>query len=54
MVVICSMVGAGGLGESVYASIQQADMALGFEAGLSIVVLAIILDRITQAVGRTK
>ena len=54
MVVICSMVGAGGLGESVYASIQQADMALGFEAGLSIVILAIILDRITQAVGRTK
>ncbi len=51
MVVICSMVGAGGLGESVYASIQQADMALGFEAGLSIVILAIILDRITQAIG---
>ncbi len=54
MVVICSMVGAGGLGESVYASIQQADMALGFEAGLSIVILAIILDRITQAIGHTK
>ena len=53
MVVICSMVGAGGLGESVYASIQQADMALGFEAGLSIVILAIILDRITQAIGNT-
>lgn len=52
MVVICSMVGAGGLGESVYASIQQANMALGFEAGLSIVILAIILDRITQAIGR--
>lgn len=54
MVVICSMVGAGGLGESVYASIQQADMALGFEAGLSIVILAIILDRITQAIGRSQ
>ncbi|WP_026878116.1 proline/glycine betaine ABC transporter permease [Ignatzschineria larvae DSM 13226] len=53
MVVICSMVGAGGLGESVYASIQQADMALGFEAGLSIVILTIILDRITQAIGNT-
>lgn len=53
MVVICSMVGAGGLGESVYAGIQQADMALGFEAGLSIVILAIILDRITQAVGQS-
>lgn len=54
MVVICSMVGAGGLGESVYQGIQQADIALGFEAGLAIVILAIILDRITQAVGKRK
>ncbi|WP_294081683.1 ABC transporter permease [Proteiniphilum sp. UBA5384] len=52
MVVIASMVGARGLGESVYASIQQADVALGFEAGLCIVILAIILDRMTQSVGR--
>lgn len=52
MVVIASMVGAGGLGESVYASIQQADVALGFEAGLCIVILAIILDRMTQAIGK--
>lgn len=52
MVVICSMVGAGGLGESVYQGIQRADMALGFEAGLAIVILAIILDRITQAIGK--
>lgn len=50
MVVIASMVGAGGLGESVYAGIQQADVALGFEAGLCIVILAIILDRITQSI----
>lgn len=49
MVVIASMVGAGGLGESVYAGIQQADVALGFEAGLCIVILAIILDRMTQS-----
>lgn len=54
MVVIASMVGAGGLGESVYASIQQADVALGFEAGLCIVILAIILDRMTQAVGKNE
>ena len=54
MVVIASMVGAGGLGESVYASIQQADVALGFEAGLCIVILAIILDRMTQSVGKKK
>lgn len=52
MVVIASMVGAGGLGESVYAGIQQADVALGFEAGLCIVILAIILDRMTQELGK--
>lgn len=52
MVVIASMVGASGLGESVYAGIQQANIALGFEAGLCIVILAIILDRITQAIGK--
>ncbi len=50
MVVIASMVGAGGLGESVYAGIQQADVALGFEAGICIVILAIILDRMTQSI----
>ncbi|MBF0761877.1 proline/glycine betaine ABC transporter permease [Dysgonomonas mossii] len=54
MVVIASMVGAGGLGESVYAGIQQADVALGFEAGFCIVILAIILDRMTQLLGKEK
>ncbi|MFT3994130.1 MAG: proline/glycine betaine ABC transporter permease [Dysgonomonas sp.] len=54
MVVIASMVGAGGLGESVYAGIQQADVALGFEAGLCIVILAIILDRTTQSIEQKK
>lgn len=54
MVVIASMVGAGGLGESVYAGIQQADVALGFEAGLCIVILAIILDRMTQSIESKK
>ena len=48
------MVGAGGLGESVYAGIQQADVALGFEAGLCIVILAIILDRMTQSLCKKK
>ncbi|MFP4041504.1 MAG: ABC transporter permease [Bacteroidales bacterium] len=51
MVVIASMVGAGGLGQSVYRGILKADMALGFEAGLGIVILAIFLDRLTQALG---
>ncbi len=50
MVVTTSMVGARGLGLNVITSINQIDMAMGFEAGLSIVIMAIILDRITQAV----
>ena len=51
MVVIASMVGAAGLGQAVYKGILKADIGLGFEAGLGIVVLAIILDRITQNLG---
>lgn len=54
MVVIASMVGARGLGSIVYQSIQQNDIAKGFESGLSIVILAIILDRITQSIGTKK
>ena len=51
MVVIASMVGAAGLGQAVYKGILKADIGLGFEAGLGIVVLAIILDRMTQNLG---
>lgn len=51
MVVIASMVGAAGLGQAVYKGILTANIALGFEAGMGIVVVAIILDRITQALG---
>lgn len=51
MVVIASMVGARGLGSVVYQGIQQNDVAKGFESGLCIVILAIILDRITQSIG---
>lgn len=51
MVVIASMVGAGGLGELVYKGILKADIGLGFESGVGIVILAIILDRLTQALG---
>ncbi|TMN22997.1 ABC transporter permease [Lentibacillus cibarius] len=46
MVVIASMVGAQGLGEQVLVSINQIDIALGAEAGISIVFLAIIIDRV--------
>lgn len=51
MVIIASMVGAGGLGNDVLASIQRLDVGLGFESGLSVVLLAIILDRITESFG---
>ncbi|WP_163971390.1 ABC transporter permease [Oceanobacillus halotolerans] len=50
MVVIASMVGASGLGEQVLVSINRIDIALGFEAGISIVFLAVIIDRITNGV----
>ena len=52
MVIIASMVGAGGLGNDVLASIQRLDIGLGFESGLSVVLLAIILDRVTESFGR--
>lgn len=46
MVVIATLVGAGGLGDPVYRALQRADVARGFESGLVIVVLAILLDRL--------
>ncbi|MCB5182220.1 ABC transporter permease/substrate binding protein [Streptomyces antimicrobicus] len=52
MVVIAGMVGGGGLGGAVYKAIGSVDIGLGFEAGLSIVVLAMYLDRMTGALGR--
>ncbi|GLX17165.1 MULTISPECIES: ABC transporter permease/substrate binding protein [Streptomyces] len=52
MVVIAGMVGGGGLGGAVYRAIGSVDIGLGFEAGLSIVVLAMYLDRMTGALGR--
>jgi len=51
MVIIASMVGAGGLGNQVLASIQRLDIGLGFQSGVSVVLLAIILDRITESFG---
>ncbi len=54
MVVIASMIGAGGLGYQVLVGIQRVDIAMGFEAGLAIVIIAIILDRITQGLIKTE
>jgi len=51
MVVIASMIGARGLGLEVLLSINRIEVGRGFEAGFSIVLLAIIIDRITHAMG---
>ncbi|PPF11719.1 ABC transporter permease/substrate binding protein [Rathayibacter rathayi] len=51
MVVIAGMVGAGGLGGDVVASLNRINVALGFEAGISVVILAVVLDRMTGALG---
>ncbi|MBC2602011.1 ABC-type proline/glycine betaine transport system permease subunit [Puniceicoccus vermicola] len=54
MVVIAGMIGAGGLGEVVLSGITQMKLGLGFEGGLAVVILAIYLDRVTQALGTPK
>jgi len=51
MVVVASMIGAKGLGYDVLQAIMRIDIAKGFEAGISIVFLAIIIDRLSQSVG---
>ncbi|KZK37815.1 ABC transporter permease/substrate binding protein [Lactococcus taiwanensis] len=48
MVVIASMIGAPGLGRGVLAAVQSADIGKGFVSGISLVILAIIIDRFTQ------
>lgn len=52
MVVIASMIGAGGLGYQVLQGIGRLEVSRGLFAGLGIVVLAVIFDRITQAFGK--
>nr|WP_302328661.1 ABC transporter permease subunit [Pseudomonas sp. DVZ6] len=52
MVVVASMIGARGLGEDVLAGIQTLNVGQGVEAGLAIVALAMVIDRISQAYGR--
>jgi glycine betaine/proline transport system substrate-binding protein len=54
MVVVASMIGARGLGEDVLAGIQTLDVGRGLQAGIAIVILAIVIDRITQAYGRPR
>ncbi len=52
MVVLAAMIAAGGLGREVLLSLGQMEIGRGFVAGISIVVLAMVLDRITQALGK--
>lgn len=52
MVVLAGLVGAGGLGAVIVEGISRLDVALGFEGGIAVVVLAIFLDRLSGAVGR--
>lgn len=49
MVIIASMIGAGGLGYDVLAALRRLDIGAGLEAGVAIVLLAIVLDRLSQA-----
>lgn len=48
MVVIAAMIGAGGFGQGVLAGISQMDIGKGFENGLAVVILAMILERISS------
>jgi glycine betaine/proline transport system permease protein len=54
MVVIASMIAVGGLGQMVLRGIGRLDMGLATVGGVGIVLLAIVLDRITQAMGEEK
>jgi glycine betaine/proline transport system permease protein len=51
MVVIASMIAVGGLGQMVLRGIGRLDMGLAAVGGVGIVILAILLDRITQTLG---
>jgi len=54
MVVIASMIGAQGIGAEVYRAVTQLQIGKGFEAGLVVVILAIVLDRLSQNIFKTK
>ena len=54
MVIIASMIGAGGLGYDVLTALRRLDIGAGVESGLAIVVLAIALDRLSQAFAKKR
>lgn len=54
MVIIASMVGAGGLGNDILSSIQQLDIGLGLQSGIVVVLMAILLDRLSASFARKR
>ena len=54
MVVIAAIIGAGGLGLEVYSGLQRLDIGQAFVGGIGIVLLAMVLDRITQGLGERR
>lgn len=54
MVVIAAMIGADGLGVPVVTGLNNLEPGIGFVGGLGIVLLAIILDRVTQSIGNAQ
>ncbi|MBO8128361.1 MAG: proline/glycine betaine ABC transporter permease [Peptococcaceae bacterium] len=54
MVVVASMIGAQGMGELVLLALSRIEVGNGFEAGLGIVILAIVIDRVLQGFGQQK
>ena len=54
MVIIAAFIGAGGLGYSVLLALNRVRVGAGFEAGLAILAIAIVLDRLTQALSRVR
>ncbi|MGI5876461.1 MAG: ABC transporter permease [Dethiobacteria bacterium] len=52
MAVVSAMIGASGLGSIVYRATTRLQIGSGFEGGLGVVIIAIILDRITQSLGK--
>ncbi|MGM0701238.1 MAG: ABC transporter permease [Pseudomonadota bacterium] len=54
MVVIAAMIGADGLGSEVWRAIQRLRPGDGFEAGIAVVILAMLLDRLTQSLRKQR
>ena len=53
MVVTCSMIGATGLGAEVITGINRLESGRGFAAGIAIVIIAVVMDRLTQGIVKT-